>query len=360
MNYNYDRNWGCRISDEHTIRGLRTLVMENELLRISVLLDKGTDIYEFLYKPHDVDFMWRGPQQLRDPRMFASTVSRASGNFQDYYHGGWQEVFPNGGAHLKYKGAELGQHGEVSIIPWECRIETDREDEVAARMWTRTYRTPFYIEKTLRLKAGVAALFIEERIVNEGCEDMDYMWGHHPTFGHPFLDSSCRIDIPATRVEVQSPLFCENSMLPPGAAFDRWPIVKDRDGNDFDLSAVPPPEAKTSEMCYLLGLDDGWYGLTNANRKIGFGMRWDKEIFPVVWLWEVFRGNFGYPWYGRTYNLALEPWSSHPGGMANALERKTTRRLGPGESLETSLLACAYDGLSQVSKINADGSVEGK
>jgi hypothetical protein len=360
MNYIYDRNWGCRIMDEHTIRGLRTLVMENELLRISILLDKGTDIYEFLYKPHDVDFMWRGPQQLRNPATFVPTGPRENGFFQDYYHGGWQEIFPNGGVHLEYKGAELGQHGEVSIMPWNCRIETDREDEVAAKMWTRTVRTPFYIEKTLRLRTGSPTLFIEERIVNEGCEEMDCMWGHHPTFGYPFLDASCRIDIPATRVEVQSPLFCESSMLPPGAAFDSFPIVKDKNGNDFDLSAIPPQESKTSEMCYLLGLDDGWYGLTNTRRKIGFGMRWDKKLFPVVWLWGVYRGNFGYPWYGRTYCLALEPWSSHPGGMSNALARGTTLKLKPGESLETTMLACAYDDVSRVTKINDDGSVEGQ
>jgi len=339
---------------------MRTLVMENELLRISILLDKGTDIYEFLYKPHDVDFMWRGPQELRDPRTTIPPSPRPDGYFQDYYFGGWQEIFPNGGVHHDYKGVEHGQHGEISTVPWECRIEVDREDEVAAKMWTRTYRTPFYIEKTLRLRAGVAALFFEERIVNEGCEEMECMWGHHPAFGHPFLDSSCRIDVPATRVEVHSPLTGGTNRLAPGATFDSFPIVKDIDGNDFDLSAVPPPEAKTSEMCYLLGLDDGWYALTNTRRKVGFGMRWDKKLFPVVWLWEVFGGGFGYPWYGRTYNLALEPWTSFPGGMANALARDTTLKLKAGESRETKLLACAYDGVSRVSKIKDDGSVEGK
>lgn len=51
-----DRNFGCRINDEMTFRGLRLIIMENDLLRIGILLDKGTSIYEFLYKPQDVDF----------------------------------------------------------------------------------------------------------------------------------------------------------------------------------------------------------------------------------------------------------------------------------------------------------------
>jgi hypothetical protein len=42
---------GCRISDEWTLRGMRAAVIENELLRVLVLLDKGAEILEFCYKP---------------------------------------------------------------------------------------------------------------------------------------------------------------------------------------------------------------------------------------------------------------------------------------------------------------------
>lgn len=52
------RNKGCRINDELRYKGLKTIVMENELLKVTILVDKGTDIIEFLYKPKDVDFMW--------------------------------------------------------------------------------------------------------------------------------------------------------------------------------------------------------------------------------------------------------------------------------------------------------------
>lgn len=356
MNYTHDRNWGCRISDEHTIRGLRALVMENELLRVTVLLDKGADIYEFLYKPLDIDFMWRGPQPLRDPRVSLPSGPRENGFFQDYYFGGWQEIFPNGGAACVYKGAELGQHGEVSIIPWNCAILEDSPGEIAAKVWTRTFRTPFLIERTMRMKSGSAVLFFDEKITNEGREVMDFMWGHHPAFGYPFLDGTCRIDCPATRVETHYALDA-NSRLEPDKEYDSYPVVKDRNGRDLDLSAVPPPEAETAEMVYLLGLEDGWYALTNTGRKAGFGMRWDRKVFPVVWLWEVFGGGYGYPWYGRTYNLALEPWTSHPGGMAKALERGAAARLAPGASLETSLLAVAYEGLDSVKSIDGEGVV---
>lgn len=357
--YTHDRNWGCRISDEHVFRGLRALVMENELIRVTVLLDKGSDIYEFLYKKTDTDFMWRSPNPVRDPRAFEPTSMRADGSFMDYYHGGWQEIFPGCGARYSYKGAEIGQHGEVSTIPWNCRIATDSPEEIESVLTVRTYRTPFYIEKKLRMVSGVAALFISETVVNEGREEMDFMWGHHPALGYPFIDETCRIDVPATKVEVHAESGV-TSRLKPGASFESFPIIKDKEGRDFDLSAVPSDEAATAEMCYLMGLREGWFAATNQGKKIGFGMSWDKEVFPVVWLWEVFGGGFGYPWYGRTYNLALEPMTSWPGGMANALARGTTRKIGPLESISTSLTAVAYDGLTSVKRIAPDGKVEGE
>jgi len=357
MEYIHDRNWGCRISDEYKFRDMRMLIIENELLRISVILDKGTDIYEFLYKPQDIDFMWRAPNPLRNPSAFVPAGSREDGFFQDFYHGGWQEIFPNGGTHCKYKNVELGQHGEVSIIPWACRIEKDSPEEVSAKMWVRTHRTPFYIEKTMTLRKNEAVLRIDEKIINEGEEEMEFMWGHHPAFGRPFLNSDCKIFCPAGKVEVQAPLFCEQSRLKPGAVYDSFPVIKDKDGNDYDLSLIPKPEVKTSEMCYLKDLEDGWYAIADTRRNVGFGMKWDRSVFPYVWLWEVFKGNYGFPWYGRTYNVALEPWTSYPGGMDNAMKKGTTKKMEAGESIETTLLAIAFEGTGQVNSIDNDGKI---
>ena len=67
MHYRIERNYGCRISDSWAYRGLKAAVLENELLRVVVLIDKGADVYEFLHKPTDTDFVWRSPWGVRDP-----------------------------------------------------------------------------------------------------------------------------------------------------------------------------------------------------------------------------------------------------------------------------------------------------
>ncbi len=54
--YNHERNYGCRIC-EVIYKGLKTVFLENEKIRIGILADKGTDIFEFLYEPKEIDFM---------------------------------------------------------------------------------------------------------------------------------------------------------------------------------------------------------------------------------------------------------------------------------------------------------------
>jgi hypothetical protein len=62
----HHRNYGCRIR-EYLYRDLKTVILENELLRISILVDKGTDIFEFLFKPLDLDVLWHSFNGIRSP-----------------------------------------------------------------------------------------------------------------------------------------------------------------------------------------------------------------------------------------------------------------------------------------------------
>ena len=88
------------------------IVLENEVLRVTVLATKGADIIEFRYKPRDLDFLWHAPQPILPAGRGVPSSARAQGAFLDYFPGGWQEILPNAGPATKYKGAELGQHGD--------------------------------------------------------------------------------------------------------------------------------------------------------------------------------------------------------------------------------------------------------
>jgi hypothetical protein len=357
MTYPPDRNYGCRLITNGTLKGLRTVVLENQKLRITVLVDKGTDIWEFLYKPLDIDFMWRSPMQLRNPAHFVPSSASSWGFWYDFYEGGWQEILPSGGIPSSFMGAEFGLHGESSTIPWEFRVITDTPYQVTVAFWVRLYRSPFYIEKKLTLTGSSSILTIEETLINEGVEPIPLMWGHHPAIGIPFLDDSCTIDTDAATVHTLPDLSFETQRFPPGIEFD-WPVGISRNGARTDLSRVPSPHNKTADMLFLSGFKQGWYAITNQNLHLGFGLCWDKEIFPYLWFWQVCGGSLGYPWYGRTYNMALEIFTSRPkAGLAGAVDDGSAIWLEPGDGIQTRFAALAYTGTGRVSKIDPSGLV---
>ena len=74
MHYQNERNYGCRVSDDWEYRGNKVAIIENELIRVVVLVDKGADIYSFVHKPSDTDYMWRSTWGVRDTRKFLSTT----------------------------------------------------------------------------------------------------------------------------------------------------------------------------------------------------------------------------------------------------------------------------------------------
>ncbi|GAA4622588.1 hypothetical protein GCM10023196_015390 [Actinoallomurus vinaceus] len=315
----YRRNWGCRVH-EITLAGLRAIVLENELLRVTVLADKGGDVVEFCHKPRDLDFAWLAPAGLRDPRDVAGGAADDAALFHDQYEGGWQEVFPNGGAPSTYRGAALAQHGEVAGLPWDAVIVEDDPGEVAVRLTVRTRRLPFRLAKTFRLISGEPTLMIEEELHNESGVDLDAMWGHHIVFGAPFLRPGARIRMPeGVRVIPH-----ETAINPPERRVGEpgpWPAP---DGTT-DLSVVPEPGAP-SDIVYLTGFTDGWYEVADALR-----VEWDATVLPYVWMWQELGAWRDYPWWGRAYVVGLEPFSSFPtNGLAEAARNGSALRVPAG------------------------------
>ena len=329
------RNYGCRVS-EFTHQGHAALSLENEKVRIVLLPGKGSDVIQFLYKPLDVDFMWESQPGL--PPADAVKPNPAEGNaFLDYYLGGWQEILPNFGDPCEYKGVRLGLHDEVSLLPWRYEVVEDDPNCVSVALEVRCIHTPFRLRKTLTLRSG-CTLEIDEQVQNESDEAMDCTWGHHPAIGAPVLDENCRVVVPPCRVKTQEEYVSPNSRLEKGQDCE-WPMVRGRKGETIDLSRIPSKAAHSHDMAYLYGLEQGWYVLFHEDRKLGFSMSWDAGVFKYLWFWQVYGGWHGYPWYGGSYNLGLEPCSSYPQSLAGAVAAGTQLKFAPGETIETHLEA---------------------
>jgi len=352
--YTYGRKTGCRMSLDYTYRGMRVAFLENEVIRVGVLLDKGADIFEFTYKPADLDFMWQSPIEMRKP--FVATSALPEGAFHDYFYGGWQEVLPSAGwASEPYLGTFQGLHGEVSLLPFEAFIQEDQPDLVSLKTRVRTYRSPLTLERTMTVKKNLAALFIHERLVNESESEFAVMWGHHPALGAPFLDENCVVATPAKKVEVLA--FHPNGLWKPGGDYDFPMVPNQRSGEKQDIRRVLPRETRSVDVVFFKELSEGWYNITNQKTGLGFGMAWDVSLFKYLWMWQVYGGHNDYPWYGRTYNCALEPFTSYPpAGIQNAIKNGSALILKPAEVIETDLVAVAFQS-DKPGRIGLDGSI---
>ncbi len=356
MHYQDERNHGCRVSDAWTYRGLKTAVLENELLRIVILVDKGADIYQFVHKPSDIDFLWRSPWGVRDPSKFVQTTGNSTEMWLDHYEGGWQTVLPAGGLPSSYKGVELGLHAEISTVPWDAVIVSDTPERVSILCKVRTARTPFYYEKTHTLVSGSSVLFTEETLVNEGRETQQVIWGQHIAIGGPFLSNDCVIDLPGGTLLSHPVKFHPDNRLKPGVT-GQWPWGETADGDRIDMSRLPPRNSHIADMSYITDMPDGWYAVTNQKLGVGFGVSFPKELYKYLWYWQSFGGS-GYPWYGRTYNVGLEPFTSWDNtGLAQAIENGTALTIEAGQRITASHKAIAYTGTERVRQISPDGSI---
>lgn len=178
---------------------------------------------------------------------------------------------------------------------------------------------------------------LREKVTNIGDEHMEFMWGHHPTFGWPFLEEGSEICLPDCNVIVPSSEIPATSRLVEQQA--KWPYVKGKHGETVDLSIMPAPEMRAHDMVFLSGFTQSWYTIRNPRLRLEFRLCWDKSVFRYLWFWQVTRGAYGYPWYGTTYNLALEPHSSYPPLLPRAIDSGTQLRLEAGHELATELEA---------------------
>lgn len=334
----------CSISDDWTLQNMPVVWLENDYLRIGILAGRGSDIFEFRYKPKDVDFMLRLSKGIRNPNLDFSQQRGTHNQFEDYYYGGWQEILPNSPA-FDYRGAALGQHGEISLTPWKHAIVENTPKRVSVKLWTRPLRVPILIEKTLTLEADRATLFIAERLSNEAGTSLDLVWGHHIAFGLPFLKEGATITTNA-RTFYAEPLMPPQRRFQPGIE-TTFPNALNINGHDDNARMVPPESATPySDLAYLSGFDEqAYYALKNEVKNVGFAVRWDARIFSHVWYWQERYATRDAPWWGNTYAVALEPWTNRwRPNPQDGIDAGEWLRLDAGEVVTTRLEASAFEG----------------
>ncbi|MBX3071978.1 MAG: DUF4432 family protein [Thermomicrobiales bacterium] len=339
-------------------QGISAYRFGNELVSMTILPEKGADIHEWVHRRTGTDVLWKSPWGLRRHRNNTTSSVSTMVAWMDAYQGGWQVLFPSGGGPSQYRGVELNFHGEASAVAWDLEEFGASTDGAGLRCSTRLARSPFHISRSIHLAPGASHIVIDETITNDGGEAVDYMWGHHPAYGAPFIGADTVIDTNAATVSVDEGLTGATSLLEAGATFP-WPGATQH-GNEVDLRTIPAEGAGMANMAYIHDFpgDVGWYGFTNRKLGFGAGLSWRTDDFPCAWFWQELNGTSGYPWWKGEYVLAIEPNTSFPGhGLAAVKTRGMSRSLEPGESATARMTAVMYESTTGVSSIDLDGNV---
>lgn len=340
---------GCEII-EHRIGSFKALTLTDGEYSLTVLPEKGSDIVSLRHEKTDTEFLWTSPMGLR-----ADTPSKS---FIDNYEGGWQECFPTGGPGIHYMGTEIGQHGEVHALRWHVVDMAHDFNEVSVTLQVRTIRTPFTLRKKITLRNQTGLFEIDESVTNESGEELPVIWGHHPALGGNFLDENCKIDTLAKKV--WSYVLPENSVT---GQFDQyvhgdWPFLKNKRGEMVDVSEIPNGSARTADMLFIGEFTDGWISVTNRERKVGIAYLFDPDHYKSMWFWQMYGGGLGYPWYGRAYTMALEPFTGVPDPFAaDITDVAGTLRIGAHQTVSSRLRVLLYKGIKGVGRISPEGNI---
>jgi hypothetical protein len=315
--------------------GLRTILLENDLVRIVVLPDAGAKVWQIHYKPLNANLLWNHPG-------LAPARQPLDACYDDTWSGGWDELFPNDEAGTLL-GHVMPDHGELWTCAWEAEPFTS-DDAVGVHLRCSTPISHFLVEKTLTLRARRALLEVRYKLTNKGKDSFPFLLKLHPAFS---ISSSHRIDFPPMTV-LREKEFA--GTLDEAPQIFPWPDAPIGD-LVLDLRQVPDESSKAVHFFYGTELAAGWCGVTNLTNKLAAALRFDPEIFSTCWLFATHGG-----W--RDLNVVvLEPATGYPFRLQSMIDGGQARWLAPGKSLETTVLFCVQEGLRSIGGVEGNGQI---
>jgi hypothetical protein len=331
---------GCRIDERWKFNDLRTIIMENQLLRVVVLTDHGAKIHEIVYKPSDRDFLYHNPR-------ISPTRPVYGLNVDNWWTGGLDECIPCGWD-SQYKGELYPALGDVWSESWSYEVEERGPEEVTLHLWCPCRVAPLLVERWITLRSGEAVVHVSHKVTNISAsgEPFEFIWGLHPGFA---LNPEMRINLPAGQVVVDE---ASPDYNPDGSSY-AWPYFTDPDGHQVDMRVVQPPEVNIWRLHYA-HLQEGWLALTDTAAKEGIGLVFPLDVFPYSWLWLVYGG-----WRGL-YCAGVEAWTGYPPKLEDAVAQGRFCQLKGAESLEAQTKIVIYTDLVEVTKIKPTGEVIGR
>ena len=136
----------------------------------------------------------------------------------------------------------------------------------------------------------------------------------------------------------------------PGQAYE-WPWLPDESapGGRRDIREVRDASAGVFGGHWATELREGWLALTDTSTRRGLVMTFPNAMFPAAWLWLTYGGYRGH------HHVILEPWTSRPMQLEDAITAGTARTLGVGQVVDADAAFVLQVGHAAVQSVRRDG-----
>ena len=312
----------------------RSVILENRALRVVVLPELGGRIWSIVYKPRDRELLWHNPRIPPQKAPFGAP-------FDNVWCGAWEEMFPTPAPGV-INGETYPDHGEVWSLAWDATTESQQES-VTLQLRCETPISAIRMEKRITLREGEPRLEVAYSLTNLSQSDFPFLFALHPAFQ---VTPRSRLDFPPMSVELE-PTY-PGSLVGVQSPF-AWPFAT-RGGKPVDLRIVQPDSSGEVYFFYGTNFREGWCAITDTRERLTRGLVFSPEVFRSCWLFATYGG-----W--RNYHVAiLEPCTSYPQQIEQAIQKGQASTLPKGGKLETTVVFQVQEGLSSVSGLGTDGS----
>ena len=285
---------------DHTYKGWRSVVAENERVRVEMVPELGGKLVSLLYKPTEKEWLLDSGSRPLQPPVYGSV-------FTDGDMSGWDECFPTIEACRAGVGGDilLPDHGEVWSMPWSCEI-TDNQVKCSVEGNALPYR----LTRTLTLDEGGRVRLAYEAD-NIGHVPMSFLWAAHPQFR---VNEPTRIVTPDDMTELECVFGGLHRTV--GATYPLADIV----------SAEPALTGDGTKFYYPGTVSQGWSGLLGMNSDSYLLLVVDPREVPHWGVW-IDRGMCN-----DRVAIALEPGIGYYDSLARAAGNGTAPVIQPGQS----------------------------
>ncbi|HEY5585211.1 MAG TPA: DUF4432 family protein [Ruminiclostridium sp.] len=313
----------CVISEE-IVNGIKVVYLENDLIRLSLLVGKGCELYEIIYKPLNMDILLKSKGGLEQYKGRELSKERLTW-YSELFTGGWMDVLPDRGT---YGDVYLVQKnsGIAATVPWDYEILEQYEDKITIKCFVILPLMPLYVEKTITIVNHQSKIYVNEYVKNVGNLLASFTWTQHATFGGEFLDEYVKLTIPCKKVFKAIEYEQAKGKNPEDY---ECPIenVKMSDETVYNLLTVKPNSFDEELFVTVRDLEKPYFNLYNEKKGVGVRFDWDYKAFPYLRYW--------YKNSKDLYTIGIEPSNYYFDGFDNCIEKQTCFQLEPTKGLST-------------------------